>query len=59
MLAAAVTQVRELVESVRKDGRKFKLAYDGLSAAIDEANEAEIKLYRRSSIARGRCSTST
>ena len=46
MLAAAVTQVRELVESVRKDGRKFKLAYDGLSAGIDEANEAEIKLYR-------------
>ena len=46
MLAAAVSQVHELIESVRKDGQKFKLAYDGLSAAVDEANEAEIKRYR-------------
>jgi len=46
MLAAAASQVRELVESVSKDGQKFKLAYDGLNAGIDDANEAEIKLYR-------------
>jgi len=45
-LAAAVSQVHELIESVRKDGQKFKLAHDGLSAAIDEANDAEIKRYR-------------
>ncbi|MCE9658759.1 MAG: hypothetical protein K8R60_09390 [Burkholderiales bacterium] len=45
-LAAAVTQVHELVASVRKDGLKFKLAYDGLSAGIDDASDAEIKLYR-------------
>lgn len=46
MLTAAASQVRELVGSVRKDGQKFKLAYDGLSASIDAASEAEIKLYR-------------
>jgi chromosome segregation ATPase len=46
MLAAAVSQVRELVGSVRKDGRKFKLAYDGLSAGVDDANAAEIKRFR-------------
>ena len=46
MLAAAVTQVQELVKSVSKDGKKFKLAYDGLSAGVDAANEAEIKRYR-------------
>ena len=43
MLTAAAAQVRELVGSVRKDGQKFKLAYDGLSAGIDAASEAEIK----------------
>jgi hypothetical protein len=59
MLAAAVSQVHELIESVRKDGQKFKLAYDGLSAGIDEANEAEIKRYRPLLDAPGRCSTST
>ena len=46
MLTAAASQVRELVESMRKDGQKFKLAYDGLNAGIDDASEAEIKLYR-------------
>jgi hypothetical protein len=46
MLAATASQVRELVDSVRKDGQKFKLAYDGLSASIDDASQAGIKLYR-------------
>ena len=46
VLAAAVSQVRELVESVRKDGKKFKLAYDGLKAGIERKDEAAIKLYR-------------
>jgi chromosome segregation ATPase len=46
MLTAAASLVRELVESVRKDGRKFQLAYDGLRASIDDASEAGIKLYR-------------
>lgn len=46
MLAAATSQVQELVKSVSKDGQKFKLAYDGLSAGIKAANEAAIKLYR-------------
>ena len=45
-LTAAASLVRELVRSVRKDGQKFKLAYDGLSAGIDDASEAEIKRYR-------------
>jgi len=46
MLAAAASQVRELVESVRKDGQKFKLAYDGLSAGVDDADQSQIKRYR-------------
>ena len=46
MLAGATSQVKELLKSLRKDGQKFKLAYDGLKAGIDEANEAGIKLYR-------------
>ena len=46
MLTATASQVHELVQSVRKDGQKFKLAYDGLSASIDDASEAGIKLYR-------------
>ena len=46
MLAATVSQVRELVESVHKDGKKFKLAYDGLKAGMDAKNEAAIKLHR-------------
>ena len=46
MLTATASQVHELVQSVRKDGQKFKLAYDGLSAGIDDASEAGIKLYR-------------
>jgi hypothetical protein len=46
MLAATVTQVQALLKDERKDGRKFKLAYDGLKAGIDTANEARIKLYR-------------
>ena len=33
MLTAAASLVHELVESVRKDGQKFKLAYDGLRLA--------------------------
>src|SRR6187431_2598207 len=45
-LTATASQVHELVQSVRKDGQKFKLAYDGLSAGIDDASEAGIKLYR-------------
>ena len=45
-LASTVSLVRELVKSVRKDGEKFKLACDGLSAGIDEASPAAIKLYR-------------
>lgn len=46
MLAAAASQLYELVESAREDDQKFKFAYDGLSAGIDDASEAEIKLYR-------------
>ena len=46
MLTAAASQVKELIQSVRKDGQKFKIAYDGLSAGIDDASEAGIKLYR-------------
>lgn len=46
MLAATVSQVRELAESVRKDGRKYKLAYDGLAAGTDEADPAAIDRYR-------------
>ncbi|HEX2540987.1 MAG TPA: hypothetical protein VHM00_07875 [Caldimonas sp.] len=46
MLTAAASLVHELVKSVRKDGQKFKLVYDGLSAGIDAASVAEIKLYR-------------
>ena len=46
MLTAAASQVHELVASVRKDGQKFKLAYDGLSASIDGASKAGIELYR-------------
>jgi len=46
MLAATVTQVQALLKDVRKDGQKFKLAYDGLKAGIDTANEAQIKRYR-------------
>ena len=46
MLAAAASQVRELIEPVRKDGQKFKLAYDGLSAGIDDASEAEMERLR-------------
>ena len=45
-LTTTASLVRELIESERKDGQTFQRAYDGLSAAVDEANTAEIKLLR-------------
>ena len=46
MLAATATQVQELIKDAAKDGKKFKLAYDGLKAGIDGADQAAIKLFR-------------
>lgn len=45
-LAATVPLVRKLVESVRKDGKKFQIAYAGLKAGMEASNAAAIKTYR-------------
>ena len=46
MLAATAAQVQALIKDAAKDGKKFKLAYDGLKAGLDDKNEAAIKQYR-------------
>lgn len=46
MLADAVAHIQQLVKSVRKDGRKFEIACDGLDAALDESRPEAIQRYR-------------
>lgn len=46
MLASTVDLVKALIATVRKDGRKFKLASEGLKAALDDADTAGIQRCR-------------